>query len=798
MSGGDTPFDSGVAIVGMAGRFPQAPDLERFWENLRGGVESISFFPDADLLAAGVSAAALRDPAYVRAGGVLDGVDLFDAPFFGMSAREAALLDPQQRLFLECSWEALEASGYDSQRIQGAAGVYAGASTNSYYLYYLFSPRDLLSSPEAARLFLGSDKDFLATRTSYKLGLRGPSLSVQTACSTSLVAVHLACQSLLSGECDMALAGGVSVRVPQRVGYFYQPGGILSPDGHCRAFDAEAGGSVIGSGVGVVVLKRLEDALADGDPIRAVIRGSAVNNDGSLRVGYTAPSVEGQAAAIAEALALARVEPETVTYVEAHGSGTPLGDPIEIAALSRALEGSGRKSFCAVGSVKTNIGHLDAAAGVAGLIKTVLALEHRELPPSLNFRSPNPDIDFDGPCRVNAGLCEWTADGAPRRAGVSSFGMGGTNAHVVLEEAPEPEPSGASRPWQLLLLSAASGPALEQATDNLARHLETQEGFADVAWTLQIGRRVFSHRRALVCRDAAEARQALAARDPGRLLESVEERTDRQVAFLFPGMGEEYAGMARGLYETEPVFRAELDRCFEILEPLLGRDLREVLFPEGMASPDGPSGPDLRALVGRAAAPISELNRISLAQPVLFAVEYALARLWMAWGIAPRAMLGYSLGEYVAACLAGVMSLPDALRVVTLRARLIEDLPAGAMLAVSLPEDEARALAGEELSLSAVNGPGVSVLAGPAEAVAAAEERLAASGVACRRVQTSHAFHSALMRPLAEPLARLMVGIALRAPEIPYLSTVAGTWITAGEATDPAYWVRHLLAPVRF
>ncbi len=807
MSGGETPFDNGIAILGMAGRFPQAPDLKRFWENLRGGVESIASFSDSELLAAGVGEAALRDPAYVRAGGVLDGVDLFDAPFFGMSAREAALLDPQQRLFLEHAWEALEAAGYDSQRIQGSVGVYAGASTNSYYLYYLFSPRDLLSSPEGARLFLGSDKDFLATRTSYKLGLRGPSLSVQTACSTSLVAVHLACQSLLSGECDMALAGGVSVRVPQRVGYFHQPGGILSPDGHCRTFDAEAGGSVIGSGVGVVVLKRLEDALADGDPVRAVIRGSAVNNDGALRVGYTAPSVEGQAAAIAEALALARVEPETVTYVEAHGSGTPLGDPIEMAALARALGGADpreRRGFCAVGSVKTNIGHLDAAAGVAGLIKTVLALEHRELPPSLHFRSPNPDIDFaGGPCHVNTELREWTTDGGPRRAGVSSFGMGGTNAHVVLEEAPETEPSESSRPWQLLVLSAASGPALERATDNLVRHLEEhpEEPLPDIAWTLQAGRRVFSHRRALVCRDAAAARQALAARDPARLLESVGERTDRPVAFLFPGMGDEYVGMARGLYKSEPVFREELDRCFEILEPLLERDLRGVLYLED-GGPDsgqaGPAGPDLRALLGRSGSPASELSRVSLAQPALFAVEYALARLWMAWGIAPRAMLGYSLGEYVAACLAGVMPLADALRVVALRARLLEDLPAGAMLAVPLPEDEARALAGEELSLSAVNGPGVSILAGPAAAVAAVEERLAANGVVCRRLQTSHAFHSAMMRPLAEPLARLMAGIPLRAPEIPYLSNVTGSWITAEQATDPDYWVRHLLEPVRF
>ena len=789
-------MDNAIAIIGMAGRFPQARTLDRFWENLRNGIESIRPVSDEDLLAAGVPPAHLSDPGYVRATGLLEEVDLFDAPFFGFSAREAALLDPQHRILLEIAWEALEAAGYDAERIDRPVGLYAGASVNSYFLYYLFA-REHLYSPDGAQLFMGNDNNFLATRTSYKLGLRGPSLTVQTACSTSLVAVHLGCQSLLNGECDMALAGGVSVRVPQ-VGYIYRPGGILSPDGHCRAFDAAAGGSVMGSGVGMVVLKRLEDALADRDPIRAVILGSAVNNDGAFRIGYTAPSVEGQSAAIAEALAIAQVEPETVSYVEAHGSGTSLGDPIELAALNRVFGESDKAGSCAIGSVKSNIGHLDAAAGIAGLIKTVLALEHEEIPPSLHFTAPNPAADFpSSPFAVSAKLQKWPANGVPRRAGVSSFGMGGTNAHMVLQEAPPPEPSGASRPWQLLLLSAATPAALEAATDGLASHLEAhpEKPLGDVAYTLSVGRKVMRHRRALVVRDGEDAARALAAREPGRLLEGVEERTSRSVAFLLPGLGEHYPRMGRGLYESEPAFREAVDLCCRHLEPILGRDLRGVLYPEGARSQE--RGLDLKALLGRSTVQSSELDRTAFAQPALFVTEYALAELWKEWGIEPSALLGYSLGEYTAACLAGVFSLEDALRIVALRAQAIERLPAGAMLAVPLPEAEVLPLLGNDLALAAVNGPEICVVGGPVEAVQALEERLAERGLAMRRLRTLHAFHSPMMLPVGGELTRLLAGIKLQAPRIPFLSNVTGTWIDPAEAVDPAYWTRHLLAPVR-
>ena len=502
MSPSNDLHPNAIAIVGMAGRFPGAPSLERFWENLRDGVESITFFSDEELAASGAPEAVWQDPAYVRAKPYLEGVELFDAPFFGLTPREAALMDPQHRLFLECSWEALEAAGYDPERFPGRIGVYGGANLSSYLLYNLLSNPDLMMSVGGIQGRISVDKDFLTTQVSYRLNLRGPSFAVQTACSTSLVAVHVACQGLLDGECDMALAGGVGVNLPQKIGYFYQEGSIYSPDGHCRAFDAEARGTVLGDGVGIVVLKRLADALRDGDRIRAVIRGSATNNDGSGKVGYTAPSLDSQAEVIAEALGVAGVDPETIGCVEAHGTGTRLGDPIEVAALTRAFRsrGAARRGFCALGSVKTNVGHLDAAAGVAGLIKAVLSLEHGQIPQSLGFEAPNPEIDFAAsPFFVNTKLREWPSGDVPRRAGVSSFGVGGTNAHVILEEAPAAPPPAAARPWQLLLLSARSPEALAAATRDLLAWLQEADPAAlpDAAYTLRVGRAVFRHRRAL-------------------------------------------------------------------------------------------------------------------------------------------------------------------------------------------------------------------------------------------------------------------------------------------------------------
>ncbi|MDT5268241.1 MAG: hypothetical protein QOH49_427, partial [Acidobacteriota bacterium] len=788
------------------GRFPGARSVEEFWRNLRAGVESISFFTDEELLAAGVPPALLDDPNYVRAGGTLEGVESFDASFFNYTPREAEIMDPQQRFFLECAWESLENAGYDPETYEGFIGVYAGAGASAYQKNHLSRYPELTSSL-AGQVMLGNEKDFLATNVSYKLGLKGPSINVQTACSTSLVAISLACQSLLSYQCDIALAGGVCINVPQKVGHLYQEGGINSPDGHCRAFDASAEGSVGGSGVGIVVLKRLAEAVADGDHIHAVVKGVAINNDGSLKVGFTAPGIQGQAEVISLAQAMAEVEPESIGYVEAHGSGTPLGDPMELTALAKVFRG-GRPQSCGIGSVKTNIGHLDTAAGVAGLIKTVLALKHRELPPSLHFETLNPKIDFSNtPFYINSRLSPWEAGPTPRRAGVSSFGVGGTNAHAVLEESPELEPSGPSKPWQLLLLSARTDSALEAAIDRLAEHLRQhpEQDLADIAYTFQVGRKVFGRRRMLVCRDREDAVKALETRDPKRLLSATQAQATRGVTFMFPGLGDHYVNMALGLYRSEPTFREHVDRCCEILKPHLGIDLREVIFDavKGEGAESAPqAGFDLRKMLGRAQAGDGEsgrkLDQTVFAQPAVFVINYAMAQVWMQWGVKPEAMIGYSLGEYVAACLAGVFSLEDALLLVARRAQMIQALPAGAMLAVPLPEEEVVPLLSSRLSLAAVNGPAFCTVAGPTEAVAELEAQLLARDVLCRRLSATHAFHSSMMNSLIEPLTELVRTIPLKAPKIPYLSNVTGRWMTADEATDPSYWARHMCQTVRF
>jgi len=777
----------GIAIIGMAGRFPGAKNINQFWQNLRDGVESISVFTDEELLTSGIDPETLSDPNYVKAGAVLEDIELFDASFFGFNPREAEMTDPQHRLFLECAWEALESAGYNSETYADRIGTYAGVGWNSYLFNNLYSNSDLIQSLGGYQTLIGNDKDFLATRVSYKLNLKGPSMSVQTGCSTSLVATSLACQSLLTYQCDMALAGGVTVFMPHKAGYFYQQGGIFSPDGHCRAFDAKAQGTVIGNGVGIVVLKRLEDALADGDCIHAVIKSSAINNDGSLKVGYTAPSVEGQARAIAQALALAEVDPETITYIETHGTGTSLGDPIEIAALNQVFRScTNQKGFCAIGSVKTNIGHLDAAAGVTGLIKTVLALKHKQIPPSLHFKEPNAQIDFaNSPFYVNTTLSEWKTSGTPRRAGVSSFGIGGTNAHVILEQAPAVGKQGSrGRRWQLLVLSAKTSTALETATANLANYLEQhpEVNLADVAYTLQVGRRAFSHRRVLVCHDLNDAVKALQTLDPQRILTDFQEPGDRPVVFMFPGQGAQYVNMALELYQTESVFREQVDYCTQLLKPHLGLELRQVMYPSEEQTE----------------AAKQQLEQTWITQPALFVIEYALAKLWMAWGVRPQAMIGHSIGEYVAACLAGVFSLEDTLALVVARGRLMQHLPGGAMLAVSLSEEEVKPLLNNGISLAASNSPKLCVVSGSTEAISVLQNQLTEKGIGCRRLHTSHAFHSQMMVPIVESFTKQVKKFKLKPPQIPFVSNVTGTWITAAEATDPNYWAQHLRQTVRF
>ncbi|WP_163853077.1 type I polyketide synthase [Paenibacillus elgii] len=781
----------GIAIIGMAGRFPGAGDLEQFWTNLRDGRESITSFKASE-------------KNRVHTAGILEEAADFDAVFFGMTPREAEMTDPQHRLFLECAYEAMESAGYPPTRCPERIGVYAG-SGQSDYLQHVLSHDELVKSFGPFQIGIGNHPDFLATRVSYKLNLSGPSIAVQTACSSSLVAVHMACQALLTYECDMAIAGGVSVKADQTAGFDYQEGGILSPDGRCRAFDAKSQGTAVGNGAGAVLLKRLDEAVSDGDTILAVIRGSAVNNDGAQKVGYTAPSVTQQAEVVREALAVSEIDPVTMTYIEAHGTGTALGDPVEVAALTEAYrEGTSQKQYCAIGSVKTNIGHLDSAAGIAGLIKTVLCLQNKMLPPSLHYTEPNPKIDFaNSPFYVNDRLREWKTDGHPRRAGVSSFGMGGTNVHVVLEEATlveavrHPEEGAGARTgtdWNVIALSAKTAAALRRKTERLIGYLQTNRDvpLSDVAYTLAAGRETFARRLAVVGRDrgtvADELKAKLADLPPsGRVVQEPEGGGEPQlgVTFMFTGQGAQHIYMGAELYESAPVYREQVDRCAERLQPLLGLNLRNVLYPP-------PSQAEEAA---------SRLRQTALTQPALFVLEYALAKQLEAWGVRPQAMIGHSIGEYVAACLAGVMTVDDALTAVAARGSLMQEMDRGAMLAIAQSEADVRELlaaASPELSVAAVNGPMSCVVSGPFEAIERLEQVLGRRNAVSKRLVTSHAYHSAMMEPMLERFAGVMRGIALHAPQLPYVSNVTGTWITAEQATDPMYWVRHLRDTVRF
>ena len=782
----DTKENLDIAIVGMSCRFPGAGSTDEFWRNLRDGKESITLYSNEELEGLGVDAAALRNSSFVKAGSLIPNVDLFDARFFGYSPKEAEILDPQHRIFLECAWEALENAGYDANKYAGLIGVYAGMSLSTYLLYNLLAASSYLVSEDSFQVMLGNDKDFISTRVSYELNLKGPSIDVQTGCSTSLVAVHLAAQSLISYQCDMALAGGVSIQVPQRTGYYYQEGGISSPDGHCRAFDAKAEGTIFGSGVGIVVLKRLGDALADNDSIHAIIKGTAINNDGSSKIGYTAPSVEGQSQVISMAQLIAGIEPETITYVETHGTGTALGDPIEVRALTRAFQAStDKRQFCGIGSVKSNIGHLDAAAGVASLIKTTLSLKHKLIPPSLHFHSPNPKIDFENsPFYVNAQLARWDSPHSPRRAGVSSFGIGGTNAHVILEEAPERAASAQSRQWQLLVLSARTDSALDNATANLATHLKqnAEVNLADVAYTLQVGRKAFTHRRAAVCQSPEDAVSVLESADPQRLITGFEDSSDRQVVFMFPGGGAQYVGMGAGLYASEPVFAKEVDVCCEILRPWLGYDLRRMIYPD-------------QHLYEQTS---QRFNQTSVALPALFTIEYALAQLWMSWGVRPQVMIGHSMGEYTAACLAGIFSLEDALWLVLNRGKLFEELDRGAMLSVNMTEQEATEMMSEELSIAAINSARQCVVSGREEAIEEYARQLEKSGKEYRRIHIEVAAHSQMVEPILDRFEEIVAGMKKAEPAIEIISNVTGTWLTEEEAKSARYWRRQLRETVRF
>ena len=780
-------ISEGIAIIGMVGRFPGADSVEALWNNLCNGIESCTTFTEAEIDPS-IDIELRTDPNYVRVRGIVDGAETFDAAFFGISPREAEVMDPQARVFLELAYTALENSGYMPESYDGAIGLYAGSGQNTYFEHHICGRPEIINRIGEFQTMLANEKEFVTTRTSYKLGLTGPSLSINTACSTSLVAVIQAFQGLMSNQCDIALAGGISITTPQNRGYLYQEGSMLSPDGRCRPFDANAQGTMFNSGAGIVVLKRLEDALDDGDRIYAVIKGVGINNDGTDKVSFTAPSVNGQAGAIAMAQAHADIHPESISYIETHGTATPLGDPIEIEALTQAFRiQTDATQFCAIGSIKSNVGHLVAAAGVTGLIKTALALYYKKIPPSLNFEAPNPEIDFaNSPFYVNDKLVDWTAGETPRRAGVSSFGVGGTNAHVVLEEAPSVQESSPSRPYQLLRLAAITSTALEQSTNNLKEYItqNIETNLADVAYTLDHGRKAYNHRRFIVCRDRINAIATLDTLDVKCSATRLSEIRNPDVVFMFPGQGSQYLHMGKYFYEHEIVFRDAVDRCAEILKPLLDRDLLEVIYP-----PQSDDGDE---------AATALLRQTQYTQPALFTIEYALALLWQSWGVRPAAMIGHSIGEFVAACLSGVFSLEDGLKLVATRARMMGALPSGSMLSVRLAPEVLATRLSADLAIAAVNGALLCVVAGPTEQVDNLQRQLEAEEIVCRTLHTSHAFHSPMMDPIIEPFAEMVKTIKLSPPTIPFVSTVTTDWITDAQATDPMYWASHLRATVRF
>jgi len=832
-----------IAVIGMAGRFPGARNIHEFWENLKNGKEAISFYSGEELEAVGLDREIHRDSNYIKAVSLLEDVEYFDGVFFGYVPLDVELMAPQTRLFHECTWHALEDAGYVPYTYNGSIGVYAGSSPSSQWeAVSFFSGKHAAAGEFGAGLL--ADKDHLSTRISYNLNLKGPSLTVSTACSTSLVAIHLACQGLLSGECKMALAGGVTVITPRGRGYLHQEEGtVLSPDGHCRPFDARSRGTVMGEGVGVVVLKSLEDAVEDRDHIYAIVKGSAINNDGSAKVGYTAPGVKGQAAVIRAALHAAEVGPETISYIETHGTGTEMGDPIEINALKLAFN-TGKKGYCRIGSVKSNVGHLVFAAGVTGFIKLALALHHRLIPSSLFFETPNPGIDFENsPFVVNTRLTPWKTNGYPLRAGLSSFGLGGTNAHVVLEEAPQTSesvdqwvsgsvrnesydsgqsqgrggvsPPSHSREYQLILLSAKTPTALDEMTENLSEYLKKDllnhgnpgnptnpgqknfqnpgnhdnptnpgPGLADAAYTLSVGRMVFSYRRAAVCADVPAAIAAL-SHHPGKMQDGYLKEEKRPVIFMFSGLGSQYVNMGLGLYQGEEVFRRELDRCAVVLEPLLGCSVIEILYPTGNLEEAE-----------------QKLDNMIYSGPIKFMFEYSLAKLLISWGIGPDAMIGHSFGEYVAACLSGVFSLEDALKLVVLRGRLLEKAPEGAMLSVPLSEDQVKTLLeleeNEYLSLAAVNSPSLCIVSGPTPDVDRLEKDLKEQGSEPIRINVTRAGHSNMMTPIAEEFRVGLNQVTWHKPEIPYISGLTGIWIKEEQARDPGYWATHLQETIKF
>jgi amino acid adenylation domain-containing protein len=784
--GSDQAGSRDIAIIGLACLAPGADNHKEFWKNLENSVESIRDLTDEELLLANIDEKLLNDANYVRRGGFVDNLEFFDARFFEYTPLEAKSIDPQMRHFFECAWSALEDSGVIMKRSELSVGVYSGKGYNQYLMDNIMNSPDVIS---ALGLWgINVNNHYLSSKVSYHFNLDGPSVDINTACSTGLVSVKLAIDGILNGECDIALAGGVTLN--QEIGYLYQEGMIASPDGHCRAFDEKAKGTVDGSAVGVLVLKHLDDALADNDQIYAVIKDTAINNDGSTKVGYTAPSVEGQSNVIRDAIEKSGIDPETISFIEAHGTATPLGDPIEISALTQAYRNfTDKKQYVAIGSVKTNIGHTDTAAGVMGLIKTALALKHKKIPASLHFNKANPEIDFENsPFFVNTELREWEVpEGIPRRAGVSSFGIGGTNAHAILEEAPERSISSESRKQQLFLLSAKTDTSVSAYADKLANFLKENKAdikLSDVAYTLQVGRDSLKHRRCYVSGSFDQAIDVLGKKAvKAQTGEILQEGVTPEIIFMFSGQGAQYVNMARGLYEQELSFKEVVDQCCGILKYQAGLDLLEVLYPENKG--------DIKVATDK-------ITRTNYAQPALFVIEYALAKLLMHWGVKPKAMIGHSVGEYIAATIAGVFELKDALLLVATRGKLMHGMPAGSMLSVNLEEAKLKDLLPKDLSLAAVNSPSLSVVSGERKAIKDFKDKLDKKDISCTLLHTSHAFHSPMMQGAANEFLKIVKKVKKDAPKIGFVSNLTGNMITKEQAVSDQYWVDHLLNAVLF
>ena len=773
-----------IAIIGMSGRFPGAENVEQLWKNLLAKKNSISTWT-ADEIDPSIPAELRNDPDYVKARGVIADADKFDHAFFGVNPKVAALMDPQQRVFLETAWAALEDAAYDPAQFAGLIGVYAGMGNNTYFTRNVIGHPELIEQVGDFAVMTANEKDYIATRLAFEFDLRGPALSIHTACSTSLVAIAQAFKALRDGECDMALAGGIAITAPINSGIVYNEGGMYSPDGSTRTFDANGKGTSFSDGTGIIVLKRLEDALRDNDQIYATIKGAALNNDGSDKASFTAPSVRGQAEVIAMAQADAGVSPSEITYVETHGTATPLGDPIEVEALTLAFGGKTNGHHCVIGSIKSNIGHLTPAAGAAGVIKTALALREEVIPSNVGFETPNPAIDFaNSPFRVANENIAWPRTGTPRIAGVSSFGVGGTNAHVILAEPPVAKTSSASRSKQLFLLSAKSKNSLDAMTDNLRTWLETHPNaaLADAAFTLQVGRRHFKHRRLIVGGSHGEVIEAIANKDTNLIGTRELHDTAPGVVFMFPGQGSQYVNMGRDLCDSEPVFKQHFDQCCDLFSKEFGTSLRDIIFPK--------AGEEEKAA--------EQLKQTIYTQASLFTMHYSLAKLWMHWGITPDAMMGHSIGEFAAACLAGVFSLEDAVKLVANRGRMMQELPGGSMLSVRAAEEDVVKKLPAGCSIAANNGPQLCVASGPHEAIAKLQAELEKDGITCKLLVTSHAFHSPMMDAIVEPYRKVVEGVKLSAPRIPIVSTVTAEWLKDDEATSPKYWSDHLRATVRF